>query len=67
MVRRSNIFDQKGISLESKLPQSKPVTYGTLTEKQFNAEIENGLNDLSVGKVVLAQNVAEKMHSDYGV
>jgi DNA-damage-inducible protein J len=58
---------QKGIPFEIKLPQSKPVSYGSLTEEQFNKEIEKGLSDLSSSKIVSAQNVAEKMHRDYGI
>lgn len=61
------IVIQKGIPFEMKLPQSKPVAYGSLTDEQFNAEIEKGLNDLSCGKVVTVQKVADKMHRDYGV
>lgn len=58
---------QKGIPFEMKLPQSKPVEYASLTEEQFNAEIEKGLSDLSFGKVISAQSVAEKINQDYGI
>jgi len=58
---------QKGIPFEMKLPQSKPVAYASLTEEQFNAEIEKGLSDLGYGKVISAQNVAEKINQDYGI
>lgn len=58
---------QKGIPFEMKLPQSKTVAYGSLTEEQFNAEIETGLAELSSGNVISAKRVAEKMHQDYDV
>jgi len=58
---------QKGIPFEMKLPQSKPVAYASLTEEQFNAEIEKGLSDLGYGKVISAQSVAEKINRDYGI
>lgn len=58
---------QNGIPFEMKLPDSKVVAYGSLTEEQFNAEIVKGLSDLSSGKVVSAESVAEKMHQDYDV
>jgi len=58
---------QKGIPFEMKLPQIKPVEYASLTEEQFNAEIEKGLSDLSFGKVISAQSVAEKINQDYGI
>ncbi len=31
---------QRGIPFELKLPQSKPLSVSTLTEEQFNAEID---------------------------
>lgn len=58
---------QKGIPFEMKLPESKIVAYGSLTEEQFNTEIEKGLSDLSSGKILSAKVVAEKMHQDYDV
>jgi DNA-damage-inducible protein J len=58
---------QKGIPFEMKLPQSKPVAYGSLTEEQFNKEIEKGLSDLGSGRVTSAKSVAEKMHQDYRI
>lgn len=58
---------QRGIPFELKLPQSKPLSMGTLTEEQFNAEIEKGLADLTAGRVVSAENVAERMRQDYRI
>jgi len=58
---------QRGIPFELKLPQSKPLSVGTLTEEQFNAEIEKGLADLIAGRVVSAENVAERMRQDYRI
>ena len=58
---------QRGIPFELKLPQSKPLSVGTLTEEQFNAEIEKGLADLTAGRVVSAENVAERMRLDYRI
>jgi DNA-damage-inducible protein J len=58
---------QRGIPFELKLPQSKPLSVGTLTEEQFNAEIEKGLADLTAGRVVSAENVADRMRQDYRI
>jgi DNA-damage-inducible protein J len=58
---------QRGIPFELKLPQSKPLSLGTLTEDQFNAEIEKGLDDLTAGRVVSAENVVERMRQDYRI
>ncbi|MFA5384824.1 MAG: type II toxin-antitoxin system RelB/DinJ family antitoxin [Eubacteriales bacterium] len=56
---------QRGIPFELKLPQSKPLSVSTLTEEQFNAEIEKGLADLTAGRVVSAENVADRIRRDY--
>jgi DNA-damage-inducible protein J len=56
---------QRGIPFELKLPQSKPLSMGTLTEEQFNAELEKGSADLTAGKVVSAEDVADRMCQDY--
>ncbi|OPX83658.1 MAG: RelB antitoxin [Pelotomaculum sp. PtaB.Bin104] len=58
---------QRGIPFEVKLPQSKPLSLGTLTEEQFNAEIEKGLADLKLGRVVSAEKVADRMRQDYKI
>ncbi|MTI96912.1 MAG: type II toxin-antitoxin system RelB/DinJ family antitoxin [Firmicutes bacterium] len=58
---------QRGIPFEVKLPQNKPLSIDSLSEEQLNAEIEKGLADLASGRVVSAENVAERMKKDYGV
>ncbi len=58
---------QRGIPFDMKLPQSKPLSLGSLTDEEFNAEIEKGLADLTEGRVSAADSVAERMQRDYGV
>ncbi|MDW7658129.1 MAG: type II toxin-antitoxin system RelB/DinJ family antitoxin [Bacillota bacterium] len=58
---------QRGIPFEMKLPQTNPLAFGSLSEEQFNAELEKGLADLASGRVISAEDVAAKMHQDYGV
>ncbi len=58
---------QRGIPFELKLPQTKPLSMGTLTEEQFNEEIEKGLGDLTTGRVVSAEKVEEEMRRDYRI
>lgn len=53
------VIIQRGIPFELKLPQIKPLSIGTLSEEQFNAEIEKGFADLSEGKLIAAQDVAD--------
>jgi DNA-damage-inducible protein J len=58
---------QRGIPFDMKLPKSNPLVVGSLSEAQFNAEIEKGLSDLTAGKVASAGKVAERMRRDFGV
>lgn len=58
---------QRGMPFEMKLPQNTPLSVGTLSEDQFNAEIEKGLADLATGKVISADRVTERMQRDYEV
>ena len=58
---------QRGIPFELKLPQITPLSVNTLTEEQFNAEIEKGLADLTGGRVVSAEKVADRMRQDYRI
>jgi DNA-damage-inducible protein J len=58
---------QRGIPFDMKLPQNKPLAFGSLSEDQFNAELEKGLADLANGSVLAAEDVAAKMKQDYGV
>ena len=58
---------QRGIPFDMKLPQNKPLAFGSLSEDQFNAELEKGLADPANGSVLAAEDVAAKMKQDYGV
>lgn len=58
---------QRGIPFELKLPQNQPLSVNMLTEEQFNAAIEKGLDDLTAGRVASAESVAERMSQDYGI
>jgi len=58
---------QQGIPFEMKIPQRKPLALGSLSEDELNAEIEKGFADLAAGRVVSAENVAEKMRRNYGI
>lgn len=61
------IVMQRGIPFDMKLPQSNLLAVGSLSEAQFNAEIEKGLADLTAGKVTSADQVAERMQRDYNI
>lgn len=61
------IVMQRGIPFDMKLPQRNLPAFGSLSEAQFNAEIEKGLADLTAGKVTSADQVAERMQRDYNI
>jgi len=56
---------QRGIPFEMKLPQRKPLSYGSLTEEEFNAEMEKGFDDLNAGRVVSSKQVREEIQGLY--
>ena len=57
---------QRGIPFQMKLP-AKPLTLGSLSEGELNAELEKGYADYSEGRVISADRVAEKMKRDYNI
>ena len=57
----------KGIPFDMKLPQNMPVSLEALTEAEFNAEIEKGLNDIVAGKVSSIDDVTKRMKQDFGI
>jgi len=58
---------QKGIPFDLTIVPKESLVYNNLTVEQFNHEIEKGLENLASGKVLSAQNVAERMQREYGV
>ena len=60
---------QRGIPFDMKLPSlsSKPLVFGSLSEDEFDAEIEKGFADLTEGRIVPAESVAERMRRDYNI
>lgn len=57
----------RGIPFDIRLPISKPLSMGELSEEQFNAEMEKGFADIAAGRVVPAEEVAAKLRRDYGI
>lgn len=58
---------QRGIPFDLKLSQTKPLSFASLTDEQFNKEVEAGLADLTKGRVISAEKVNENMRRDYGI
>lgn len=58
---------QKGIPFDMKLPHYQMTDMSALSEEQFNAELDIGMQDLINGNVISAQKVAEKLSLEYGI
>ncbi len=58
---------QRGIPFEVKLPENRPIALGTLTQEEFDAEIEKGMADIENGRVYSAEEVEVEMKRDFGI
>lgn len=58
---------QRGIPFEMKLPENKPIAYGSLTKEQFDTELEKGMDDIRESRTYSAQAVMDELKRDYGV
>ena len=58
---------QRGIPFEMKLPANAPIAFGSLTKKQFDTEINKGMNDIKAGRVYSSDTVEEEMKQDFRV
>ena len=58
---------QRGIPFEMKLPSTMPLSIGSMTAQQFNAELQKGMDDISAGCVVSADEIEGEMRRIYGV
>ena len=56
---------QRGIPFEVKLPERKPVAFGS--KEQQDAELEKGMADIRAGRTHSAQSVMDELKRDYGV
>ena len=57
---------QRGLPFEVKLPQEKPVAYGSLTKEQFDARWK-GHGRYTGSRVYTADEVEAEMKRDFGV
>ena len=58
---------QRGIPFDVKLPFRKPLGLGSLSEEEFNYEIEKGFADIVAGRMRSADNVFADLKRDYGI
>ena len=58
---------QRGMPFDIKLPQQKPMALGSLSEMEFNTEIEKGFADMSAGLLRPATDVFADLKRDYDI
>ncbi len=57
----------KGIPFDVKIPEGIPVSYGGLTNAQFDYEIQKGMDDVKNGRVFSAEEIEREMEKDFGI
>ncbi len=58
---------QNGLPFEVRVPISVPLNYYEMTDEQFDAEIQKGLDDIKEGRTYSTEEVREYMHRLYDV
>lgn len=61
------IILQRGMPFEVKLPAVRSLDVSTLTDEQFDAELEKGFVDITAGRTRPAAQVFDDIRRDYGV
>lgn len=51
---------KKGIPFELCLPSTEPTTIGGMTREQIDIEQQKGMDDIAAGRVISADEVAQK-------
>lgn len=59
------IILQKGLPFEVKMPPAKPVNISTLSETEFNEELEKGYADMQDGRTKNAKKAFADIRKDY--
>lgn len=61
------IILQRGIPFEMKLPESRVLNLGKLTEEQLHTELKKGYADVTAGRTKEASVTFEEIRKDYDV
>lgn len=49
------------------LPSSKPLTVGTMTREQLDAELRRGVDSIKAGKVYFADEADAALAKEFGI
>ena len=61
------VIMQRGLPFDMKLPNRMPVSIGTMSATDLNAELEKGCADVAAGRLHDLDDVVAEMSRDYGV
>ena len=61
------IILQRGLPSEVKLPSLRPVDIHTLSETEFNEELEKGYSDMQAGRTKNEKKAFADIRNDYGI
>ena len=59
------IILQRGLPFKVKMPPAKPVNINTLSETEFNEELEKGYADMQAGRTKNAKEAFADIRKDY--
>ena len=61
------IILQRGLPFDVKIPSARPVDISTLSEAEFNEELEKGYADMQAGRTKNAKKAFADIRKDYGL
>lgn len=61
------IILQRGLPFEVKIPSARPVDISTLSEAEFNEELEKGYADMQAGRTKNVKKAFADIRNDYGL
>lgn len=61
------IILQRGLPFEVKIPSARPVDASTLSEAEFDEELEKGYVDMQAGQTKNAKKAFADIRKDYGL
>ena len=57
----------QGLPFEVKIPYDRPVDISTLSDAEFDEELEKGYADMQAGRTKNAKKVSTDIRKDYGI
>ena len=61
------VIMHNGMPFDMTLPSPNPLSAGSMSKEQLNAELQKGLDDVENGRLISADEVEAKMKRRYGI